>query len=200
MKVFEQTGSLMSYSKAAFSADSIYQLKISLDGALLPVWRRIQVSGRVSLFKLHQALQIAMGWTDSHLHQFTIHGDSYSIPSEDDLEPVIDERKHALWKTVPLEGMKFAYEYDFGDGWMHTVEVEAILPPDPKFKRPVCLAGERACPPEDIGGIGGYELFLKAIADPDHEEHDSYKDWMGTDFDAEAFDLDEVNAELKRLK
>jgi hypothetical protein len=70
-----------------------------------------------------------MGWTDSHLHQFTIHGDSYSIPSEDDLEPVIDERKHALWKTVPMEGMKFAYEYDFGDGWRHLVEVERILPP-----------------------------------------------------------------------
>jgi len=190
----------MPHAKAAFSADAIYQLKITLEGFLPPIGRRIQVPGRVSLFTLHQALQIAMGWTDSHLHQFNIHGDSYSIPSEDDLEPVIDERKHVLWKIVPMEGMRFGYEYDFGDGWMHTVEVEAVLPPDPKFKHPVCLDGARACPPEDIGGVGGYELFLEAIADPDHEEHESYKDWLGTDFDADAFDVEEVNAGLKKLK
>jgi hypothetical protein len=141
-----------------------------------------------------------MGWTDSHLHQFTIHGDSYSIPSEDDLEPVIDERKHALWKTVPMEGMKFAYEYDFGDGWRHLVEVERILPPDPKFKHPVCLDGAMACPPEDIGGIGGYELFLEAIADPDHEEHGSYSEWMDDEFDAEVFNVAEANNAFRKMK
>lgn len=187
-------------TKTAFSADAIYQLKITLEGSTPPIWRRIQVQGKVSLFKLHQSFQIAMGWTDSHLHQFTIHGDSYSIPSEDDIEPVIDERKHVLWKTMPMEGMRFVYEYDFGDGWTHLVEVEGILPPDAKFKHPVCLDGARACPPEDIGGVGGYELFLEAIADPDHEEHESYAEWEDDGFDPEAFDLDEVNAGLKKLK
>jgi len=190
----------MPHAKAAFSADVIYQIKITLEGSEPSSWRRIQVPGKVSLFKLHQTLQIAMGWTDSHLHQFTIHGDNYSIPSEDDLEPVIDERRHSLWKTVPMEGMKFAYEYDFGDGWIHSVEVERILPPDPKFKHPVCLDGARACPPEDIGGIGGYELFLKAVADTGHDEHASFADWIDADFDPDAFDLDDMNKPLKRLK
>jgi len=187
-------------AKAAFSPESIYQLKITLEGSNPPIWRRVQIPGKLSLDKLHQVLQVAMGWTDSHLHQFTIHGDSYSIPIEDDLEPIIDERKHVLWKTVPVEKLKFIYEYDFGDGWRHVVEVEAILPPDPKLKHPVCLDGARACPPEDIGGIGGYALFLEAIADPDHEEYDSYVEWIDADFDPKAFDLDGVNAEFKKLK
>ena len=191
---------MTSTTKAAFSPDSIYQLKVTLEGSNPSIWRKIQVPGKFSLYKLHQALQIAMGWTDSHLHQFTIHGDNYSIPGEYDLAPVIDERKHALWKIIPYEKMHFSYEYDFGDGWTHLIEVEKVLPHDPKFKRPVCLDGARACPPEDIGGIGGYEYFQKAIADPGHEEHDSYADWIDADFNPEAFDLAEVNKHFKKLK
>ena len=187
----------MATTKAAFSADSIYELKITLKDGNPSIWRRLQVPGKFNLLKLHEVIQTAMGWTDSHLHQYIIQGQNFSIPSEDDLEPVIDECLYQLWKVAPREGMKFIYEYDFGDGWTHLVEVERILPPDSQFKHPACLAGERACPPEDVGGIGGYELFLEAIADPEHEEHESYVEWIDTDFDPEAFDLEGVNNDLK---
>ena len=191
---------MTSTTKAAFSPDSIYQLKVTLKDSEPPIWRRIQVPGKVNLLKLHEALQVAMGWTDSHLHQFIIQGQHFSIPSEDDLEPVIDEHLYQLWKVAPREGMKFIYEYDFGDGWTHLVEVEKILPHDSNFKHPVCLEGERACPPEDVGGTGGYDLFLEAIADPEHEEHESYVEWIEPDFDPEVFDLAEVNLMLLDVK
>lgn len=187
-------------TNAAFSSESIYQIKITLKDSKPSIWRRVLIPGKLSLFKLHQALQITMGWADSHLHQFTIHGDSYSIPSEDDLEPVIDERRHVLWKTIPKESMSFTYEYDFGDSWLHQVDVEAIRPPDAQFKHSLCLEGSRACPPEDIGGIWGYAMFLEAIHDPTHEDHDSYQDWIDAKFDPEAFDLDAVNSALRKLK
>ncbi len=187
-------------TKAAFSQESVYQLKITLKGSKPPIWRRVQVPGKFSLCKLHGAIQTAMGWTDSHLHQFIIHGENYSIPSEDDFEPVIDERRHALWKIVPSERMKFIYEYDFGDSWEHQIEVERILPSDPGFKHPVCLGGSRACPPEDVGGVWGYATFLEAIGDPDHEEHESYLEWVAGEFDPEEFDLDGINRELRRIK
>ena len=190
----------MSPTKAAFSSEAIYQIKVTLKDSKPPIWRRLQVPGKFNLLKLHESLQVVMGWTDSHLHQYIIQGQHFSIPSEDDLESVIDERTYALWKIAPREGMKFIYEYDFGDGWTHLVEVEKILPHDTKLKPPVCLEGEMACPPEDVGGIGGYEYFLKAISDPNHEEHNSYADWIDSDFDAETFDLAEVNKQLKRLK
>ena len=187
-------------AKAAFSPESVYQLKITLKDSNPPIWRRVLAPGRVSLFKLHQIIQAAMGWTDSHLHQFTIHGDSYSIPSEDDMEPVIDERRHALWKIVPLEKMSFVYEYDFGDSWAHQIEVEEIKPPNAEFKSPVCLEGTRACPPEDIGGIWGYSMFLDATGDPSHEEHESYQGWIDSKFDPESFDMDAINNALRNIK
>ena len=190
----------MTSTKAAFSPESVYQLKVTLKDGKPSIWRRVQVPGKFSLLKLHQTLQVLMGWTDSHLHQFIIHGENYSIPSEDDLEPVIDERRHALWKIVPLEAMKFVYDYDFGDNWAHLIEVERILPPDPAFKHPVCLDGCRACPPEDIGGMWGYSMFLEAIGDPEHEEHESYQDWIDAEFDPEKFDMAEVNAALRKVK
>jgi hypothetical protein len=100
---------------------------------------------------------------------------------------------------VSGEGDKFTYEYDFGDDWQHEIKIEKVLPPDPKQKLPVCIKGKRACPPEDIGGVWGYEEFLEAIKDPNHDEHAMYTEWIGDDFDPEAFDLDEVNERLKHV-
>ena len=141
-----------------------------------------------------------MPWSDSHLHQFIIDGQYYSVPSPDDLEPFIDERRYTIRQIAPDIKRKFIYEYDFGDSWEHDVLVEKILPPDPEFKHPVCVTGKRASPPEDVGGVWGYEEFLEAIRDPDHEEHDSYLEWIGDEFDPEAFDLEEINAGLKLVK
>ncbi len=185
--------------KAARSPDAVYQLKITLKDSEPPIWRRVLAPGRLSLFMLHQALQAAMGWTDSHLHQFSIHGGNYSIPGENDIEPVIDERRHRLWKTVPMEGMRFSYEYDFGDRWDHLIEVEEIKPPDAGFQKASCIGGARACPPEDIGGVWGYALLLQAMADPSHEELKPYEGWIDERFDPEAFDIHSVNRELSKL-
>ena len=173
----------------------IYQLKITLRGIRPPIWRRVLVPGDYSLYRLHRLIQVVMGWEDSHLHAFTIGGEYYGIPSPEDWEPVIDERRHTL-QRVAGEQHKFLYEYDFGDGWEHQIVVEKILPPEPGRQYPVCVTGKRACPPEEVGGIRGYADFLKAIGDPGHEEHDQVLRWVGGEFDPEAFSCEAVNATL----
>jgi hypothetical protein len=141
-----------------------------------------------------------MGWTNSHLHQFVIAGKHYGIPDIDDEYPVIDERHHTLSQIAPQEKCTFMYEYDFGDSWEHNVAVEKIIQPETDTSFALCLEGELACPPEDVGGIPGYEMFLQAIRDPDHEEHDSYLEWVGGEFDPEQFDLKKVNKRLMKVK
>jgi hypothetical protein len=101
---------------------------------------------------------------------------------------------------TPTKNERFDYEYDFGDGWEHRILVEKILPLEPGRAYPVCIKGRRACPPEDVGGTWGYAAFLDAIGDPEHPEHDSYLEWIGGEFDPEAFDLDEVNDALSELR
>jgi hypothetical protein len=177
----------------------IYQIKITLQDNNPPIWRRIQVRGNTSLDKLHDILQIVMGWTDSHLHQFIV-GEAYfglPDPEYDDL-PMSDETQFTLSRITNREGSAFTYEYDFGDSWHHGLLVEKIVPPK-EVQYPICLAGERACPPEDVGGIWGYQQFLDALGDPDHPQHEDYIEWIGGVFDPEAFDLEAVNAALRRF-
>jgi hypothetical protein len=178
----------------------IYQIKITLRGSHPPIWRRVLVPGRFSLYKLHQVIQLAMGWYDGHLHQFIIDGEYYQLPNPDDLERSPDERRFKLSQIAPYEKRKFVYEYDFGDSWEHELLVEKIQEAEPDTKYPCCIKGKRACPPEDVGGIWGYGAFLEALADPKHEEHDTYLEWIGGSFDPEAFSLDEVNQALRRVK
>lgn len=186
-------------SPRKLSKDMVYQLKITLRDSKPPIWRRLLVSGQVSLLDFHRIIQVAMGWTNSHLHQFIIEDKYYSIPNEDDWQPVMDERKYRLAKFAVAEGRKFVYEYDFGDSWEHLVLVEKILSPDPDATYPLCIKGKRACPPEDVGGVWGYEEFIEAIRDPAHEEHEAYLEWVGGDFDPEAFDLVETNRRLQEI-
>ena len=112
----------------------------------------------------------------------------------------MNERRYTVADLAPTAKRKFIYEYDFGDGWEHDVVVEKILPPDPTFKHPMCLAGANACPPEDCGGIGGYCHLLKVLRDPQHPEHADMKDWIGDDLNAEEFSVEAVNLVFKRLK
>ena len=179
----------------------IFQLKISLDEIQPLIWRRIQVSGDVSLFKLHFIFQLAMGWTNSHLHEYHIGEHYYGTPDEDgwDTREIKEEHAYKLEQVIHGKGFQLGYLYDFGDGWQHTVLVEDILEPAEEGRYPVCLDGARACPPEDVGGTGGYEEFLEAIADPDHLEHDDYLTWAGGDFDPEAFDCKRTDAQLKNI-
>jgi hypothetical protein len=179
----------------------IYRIKITLKGVKPPIWRRVRVSGDITLDVLHEIIQATMGWWNAHLHQFAIRGTSYGTPYPDfgfgvDME---DETQFRLDQVAPREGLKFTYEYDFGDSWYHELLVERISAPTADLPHPLCLTGRRACPPEDVGGIWGYASFLEAIRDPDHPEHEDYMEWVGDEFDPEAFDLEEANKALRHL-
>ena len=185
----------------------LYQLKITLRGSKPPIWRRVVVRADMSLDRLHTVIQIAMGWTGEHLHQFVggsaIGRTFYGRPDPESADmgsEILNEKRYAVGDLAPAVRRKFTYEYDFGDSWEHQVAVEKVLPPDVAFKHPVCLAGANACPPEDCGGIWGYYNLLEILADPKHPEHEEMKDWMGGEFNPAEFDSDAVNAALKRLK
>jgi len=187
-------------SRRRGSAAPIYQLKVTLREIRPPIWRRLQVSGEVTLARLHDALQVAMGWTDSHLHQFRVGREVYGIPDPEDLDwgpPVRDERRVKLSSVLRAEKARMVYQYDFGDNWEHDVRVEKILPADPSTELPVCLTGKRACPPEDCGGPWGYENLLRVVSDPEDPEHEEMLEWLGGPWDPEDFEPAVVNELLR---
>ena len=147
---------------------SIYQLKIRLLDIRPPIWRRIQVPGTISLCCLHDAFQVVMGWTDSHLHRFEKDGDCWGVPESDEFNELdlIDERKTWLAQVLKSDGDSMVYLYDFVDDWRHQVTLEKIIPMSNGVKTPVCLAGKRRCPPDGVGGVSGYQDFLRFIVEP----------------------------------
>ena len=189
--------------KASSTVAQIYQLKITLCDSKPPIWRRFLVPSDMNLAKLHHVIQEVMGWTDSHLHQFKVGNIYYgaTYPNDFDGAPETrDERKARLDMLVSRLKAKFIYEYDFGDSWEHEVVLEKILPPESGIKYPVCIAGKRACPPEDCGGVWGYDSLLETINDPNHPEHEDMVEWLGGDFDPEAFDAEVVNKALRLIR
>jgi hypothetical protein len=180
-------------------ASAIYQLKVTLKDSKPPIWRRILVPDSVSLYQLHNILQIVMGWGDYHLHQFLIGGEYYGNPEDDEMGETKNEKRFRLNQFVTGKGFKFLYEYDFGDSWEHVIQVEAVLPVEKGKQYPVCVEGKRACPPEDVGGIWGYEDFLQAISNPEHPEHEEMMEWYDEDFDPEFFDVEKVNLALRQF-
>ncbi len=184
-------------------SNQLFQFKITLLGVKPPIWRRIQVQD-CTLDKLHEHIQLAMGWTNSHLHQFEIKGQRYGDPEllDDGFEDFecADSTTTMLSDILPKTGKRFAfkYEYDFGDSWEHEVLFEGSPPLDPKAKYPLCVEGEQACPPEDCGGVWGYSDFLEAIRNPKHEEHENMLDWIGGSFDPEEFDPKEATKQMKK--
>jgi hypothetical protein len=176
---------------------SVYQLKVTLKTSKPPIWRRIQVNSDINLYRLHKILQVVMGWTDSHLHQFNVHGEYYGTPDPD--FEAKDEKRLKLYQAISGAGDRFVYEYDFGDSWEHVILVEKILQPEAGVRYPICLTGKRACPPEDCGGIWGYGDLLEAIQEPAHPEHEEMLEWLGGSFDPEEFDADMVNESLKTI-
>jgi Plasmid pRiA4b ORF-3-like protein len=177
----------------------VYQVKVTLKGSKPPIWRRMQVTSETTLAQLHRILQRVMGWEGYHLYRFVVGGREYGDPRMLEEMEGEDARKVTLATLVRGEKAKFLYEYDFGDSWDHELLVEKVLPAEAAKRYPVCLTGKRACPPEDCGGVWGYASFLEAIQDPQHPEHEEMVDWVGGEFDPEAFDLDEVNSALQNL-
>ena len=185
------------------ASERLYQFKITLKNVAPPIWRRIQTRD-CTLDRLHVHIQTAMGWTNSHLHLFTI-GDVYygdpDLLSEDcmDEDPPEDSLSTKICKIVPADGKRFRfdYEYDFGDRWKHEILFEGCLRTAKGTRTPLCVEGERACPPEDVGGTRGYQNYLTAIADPGHPEHESTLVWNGP-FDPEAFDAKAATKRMRR--
>jgi hypothetical protein len=174
------------------ASERLYQFRITLLDIQPAIWRRIQVKDG-TLDKLHEHIQTAMGWTNSHLHDFKIDGQRYGDPvlldenfAEMNYEDSLSTKISAI---LPQSGRRFAfeYEYDFGDGWRHEVLFEGCLRAERGKRYPVCVEGARACPPEDVGGTGGYEEYLEAMGDPGHERHGEFLGWRGP-FNPEAFD------------
>lgn len=181
------------------SSQTVYQLKITLKDAKPPIWRRVQVLNDMSLQQLHHLIQLVMGWTDSHLHQFTIAGIEYGQPMPDYEFDVRNEVPVKLNKVISGEKFKFLYTYDMGDSWDHEILVEKILPREAEQLYPMCLTGKRACPPEDCGGVWGYAELVEAIQDPNHPNHEEMLEWVGGEFDPNEFDLDEINQHLRTI-
>lgn len=173
-----------------------YVLKITLNDTNPPVWRRFVVPASITLDRLHDVIQIVMGWQDSHLHEFNITGTRYAevFESEDEVQAEVDGN-YRLGDLIKRKGITFEYLYDFGDSWMHHLILENTnhtLGDEPVE----CLDGERSCPPEDVGGVHRYYEFCKAIADSNEPEHDAMMEWYGKPYDSERFNRDEVNLEL----
>jgi hypothetical protein len=180
-----------------------YQLLVTLHDVSPLIWRRLLVPESLTLAKLHRVIQAAMGWSNSHLHEFEIGGRRYSIPDPDwdDEGSVLSERRYRLGDVLEGGVSEFAYLYDFGDDWTHRVVVERVIPLDPEITGwPMCLAGANACPPEDVGGTSGYEAFLQAIRDIDHPEHQDIWRWNGGPFDPTGFDMNEINRAIRALR
>lgn len=175
----------------------IYQLKIELINVKSEIWRSIQVNSDISLNKLHHIVQICMGWTNSHLYSFIIDNIEYTVKEYDaDFIKFADARNYSLEK-LKIDG-DFEYVYDFGDNWEHRIEIEKEMD-GKKLINPICLEGEGNCPPEDVGGIPGFEQFLEIMQDKSHPERDSYIEWYGSEFDPTYLDLEKINAELANL-
>ncbi len=189
-------GRVMSKEKIA----STYQLKITLRDSKPPIWRRFSVPESITLPKLHDVIQTVMGWTDSHLHEFIAGRVSYGVPDPEFSSGSMNEARVRINQLLDQEKQKMLYLYDFGDGWEHIIELEKIIRGDKNSSKPRCIAGKRACPPEDCGGIYGYYDLLEAIKDPDHPEHENMMEWLCGDIDPEFFDIEEVNEILSEMK
>jgi hypothetical protein len=183
-------------------APGIYQLKITLSEIAPPIWRRLHVPAEASLTQLHEVIQVAFGWLDYHPHQYIVDGQHIGVPDPeyaDEMPPMKDERDATLRDILGAKSI--VYEYDFGDSWQHLIEIESVgVHPEAGLTYPACTGGERARPPEDCGGVSGYEELLQILADPEHEEHRHMKTWVGRKFAPEKFDLLATNRALQKVR
>lgn len=175
----------------------VLTVKVTLENSAAPVvWRRLRVAADIRLDRFHQVLGAAMGWEDSHLLVFARGDERYGHP-DPEIE-IADEREKTLGDLLAAVGDRLDYEYDFGDSWRHVIVLEASAAGDDAT--PQCIDGAGRCPPEDVGGIPGYEELRRVLVDPHDAEHEHMLAWLGIadarEFDAAAFDLDRANAAI----
>ena len=171
------------------------RLKVTLKGMKPPVWRRLLVEDTTTLGELHAAIQAAMGWGDGHLHLFLLGHEEIGDPRQ--LDGVGSEARVTVGELAILGWKSFDYVYDMGDDWKHAIRIEGVEPLEPARAYPACIAGKRACPPEDSGGPWGIAAKLEAVADPSHPDHEEIKEWLG-DFDPEDFSVEAAEARVRR--
>ncbi len=190
--------------KTSEMPQEIYQIKVVLLGTKPPIWRRLLVPADLTLERLHPVLQAAMGWGDSHMHEFRIGSRRFGKPDPSEKflggSVTASERTARLFAVLGRVGAKAVYTYDLGDGWEHGIVVEKVLAPEPGQAYPLCVDGKGHGPPEDCGGIPGFYSLLEAIRDPGHKQHEELTEWLGGDFDPDAFAVDEVNHRLAYLQ
>ncbi len=175
-----------------------YQLRVTLEGVTPEVWRRLVVPGDLSLERLHDVIQDAMGWRRGHMHEFLARGMRIGMKEDEGWfrEHVEDERQLTLERLYRGRG-RFQYLYDFGDDWMHEVQIETIVEVEGRFA-PRCVGGERACPPEDCGGVCEYLHMIDVLARPEHPDHALAREWLGDEWSPEAFDLEAADRLVAR--
>lgn len=180
--------------------DTVFEIRVTLRDVSPPIWRLLRVRGDISLDRLHSCLQVAMGWEDAHLHKFVVGDQSFSDP-EFELNGSSDESAARLCDVANGMGATLRYLYDFGDTWEHDVKVVGVLDGDRESPIAICLRGKRACPPEDSGGTWGYQEKLAILSEPDPKDEwdQEVVDWIGADFNPEAFDKDTVNRLLQDI-
>lgn len=183
-----------------------YQLRVALRGTRPPIWRRFLVSPSMRLSRLHDVIQVVMGWEDCHLHMFRKGPRRFMLPNPwmDEMTSlgrpsILDERKYRVGQLLTREKEWIEYDYDFGDSWHHRIALQKMLPRDPAVRLPVCVSGKRRCPPEDCGGVWGFYEKLQILADPEHEEHEWISEWMDGEFDVDGFSVKEVNEVLRGM-
>lgn len=182
------------------AARPVARLKVTLGDVEPPVMRRLDVPLKIRLDRLHQTLQAAMGWTDSHLHLFTAAGVSWGEPDKDWPDDTLPAAKTTLLDVLEDTGVRtLHYIYDFGDNWDHTIKVERVGDAAPGMLYPMLIKAGGRCPPEDCGGPPGYARLLEILADPDHEEHEEMLEWTGGLFDPREPDIEAIDRELEAL-
>ncbi len=184
-------------------------LKVMLAHVRPPIWRRLAVPSDTSLARLHAALQVAFGWRDSHLHEFRVGELRYGVPDPDEGDSLRDEAEVTVAEALPRKSSSAQYTYDFGDSWIHHVTVDRIEADAPAGSRSLrprrragtieCLDGARAGPPEDCGGPAGYTDLLAALANTSLPQHAEMREWIGGEFNAERFDIADINRRLARI-
>lgn len=178
---------------------TLHRLRITLRSVKPPIWRRIEVASDVTLAELSDLLEGAMGWMGGHLHAYEAEGVTYERPDPDDglSRRAKDESDHRLGEVLGAVGAKMRWDYDFGDGWQHNIVIEAIEPLDPSVGYPRCVAGRRACPPEDCGGPWGFQELLHAISDPTHPRHEELTEWLPVDYNPDEFNPDDATEAMR---
>lgn len=189
-------------SRQAGHGATVYRFKITLKETQPAIWRGIETKD-VSLEQLHELIQTAMGWTNSHLHCFQIGDKRYTDPRfMKDAFDDLGETSYAGVRVSELVSeygakMQLDYDYDYGDGWQHVIQLEEVTEAQPRVRYPRCIDGARACPPEDIGGVWGFVDFVEAITNPDHVQHEEYLEWNGP-FDPATFDPAKATRQMKQ--